>query len=208
MTSSTAFKTLGVPIEGLLFILDSEVPDDDLTLLSKITVRQLAKVFDMTASGEDPEKILAWLRCKAQPNGESYDLNKEIERRKKAWEVHGAERMAGRKEKPAEKKAKAEAIFKEKDRADLANTFERPNDSWWKKNDYRRDFGKKGVRWKGATEHATEPATPAELASREEWFKSQGSWKSDKYRNDWRKSRYVEWGKETAYIKDWQDSMR
>ena len=57
MTSSTAFKTLGVPIEGHLFILDSEVPDDDLTLLSRITVPQLKKFFDMTASGEDPEKI-------------------------------------------------------------------------------------------------------------------------------------------------------
>ena len=54
MTSSTAFKTLGVPIEGHLFILDSEVPDDDLTLLSRITVPQLKKVFDRRGPREDP----------------------------------------------------------------------------------------------------------------------------------------------------------
>ena len=57
------------------------------------------------------------------------------------------------------------------------------------------------MRWKGATE----PATPAELASRAEWFKSEGSWESDRYRHDWRKSRYVEGWKEPAYNKDWQD---
>ena len=73
LASSMAFQNLGEPIQKLLFILNSEVCEEDLTLLSKITVRQLAKVFDMTASGEDPEKILAWLRRTAQRNGESDD---------------------------------------------------------------------------------------------------------------------------------------
>jgi hypothetical protein len=263
------FQNLGKPIQDLLFLLNSEVSDDDLNLLSKITVRQLAKVFDMMSSGEDPEKILAWLRRTAKRNvdgddpyqnerkkkvvtGASRDpinFYKEIERRnlelqerhKKAAEIREQERKANivRREeerkkqaaKAAEEKARAEANgenttaldrLKKKDRAELANTFERfaakqstfdnsmkaQDGEWWKKEEFRRDFekmGKKGTKWKSVVEGANEAAPQAELAVREEWFKSQGWWKSDKYRNDWNKSRDVEWWKETAYIKDWQD---
>eukprot|EP00760_Papus_ankaliazontas_P020093 PhM_4_TR18100/c2_g1_i1/m.57096 len=269
LESNIAFQDLGEPIQKLLLLLNAEVSEEDLSLLSKITVRQLAKVFDMLGSGEDPEKIMAWLRRTARRNidgddpyanerkkkvftGASRDpiaFYKEIERRnielqerhRKAGEEREKQRKANLAKREEQRKAQAARIAEEKkraeengenttaldrlarkDRTDLTNTFEKfvtklstydnsmkaQDNEWWKKDEYRREFeklGKKGLKWKSVDEHASTPATDAELAAREEWFKSQGWWKGDKYRNDWLKTRDVEWWKETPYIRDWQE---
>ena len=62
LEGNTLFCNLGEPIQKLLVQLAKDVSDAELELFSKVTVRQLAKVYDMLALEEDPEKILAWLK--------------------------------------------------------------------------------------------------------------------------------------------------
>eukprot|EP00759_Apiculatamorpha_spiralis_P046096 PhF_6_TR42696/c1_g2_i1/m.64460 len=146
LESNITFQNLGEPIQKLLFLLNAEVSEDDLSLLSKITVRQLAKVFDMMSSGEDPDKILAWLKRTAKRNADGDDpyqnerkkkvhtgasrdpiaFYKEIERRnnelqerhKKAAEARAKERAANIARREEERKAMAAKAAEEKARAE------------------------------------------------------------------------------------------
>lgn len=65
LTTNIYFQDLGKPIQDLLLQISKDVSDADLQLLSKIGVKQLAKIFDMLGQGEDPEKILLWLKRRA-----------------------------------------------------------------------------------------------------------------------------------------------
>ena len=65
LEGNTLFCNLGEPIQKLLMQVHKDLSNDDLKLLSRITVRQLAKVFDMLSLGEDPDKILFWLQREA-----------------------------------------------------------------------------------------------------------------------------------------------
>ena len=62
---NTQFQNLGEPIQKLLLQLAQDVSSEEIQMFSKVTVRQLAKVYDMLNLEEDPEKILAWLRREA-----------------------------------------------------------------------------------------------------------------------------------------------
>ena len=65
LEGNNLFCNLGEPIQKLLMQVHKNISNDELKILSKITVRQLAKVFDMLSLGEDPDKILFWLQREA-----------------------------------------------------------------------------------------------------------------------------------------------
>ena len=112
--------------------------------------------------------------------------------------------------------------LKKKDQCELKNSFERfvtkastfdnslkaQDNEWWKKDENRRDYektGKRGVKWNAVQEFGGAKAPEVELATRVEWYKSQCWWKTEKYRNDWIKTRGLQWWKETPYVLDWQN---
>ncbi|CUI15100.1 inositol 5-phosphatase 1, putative [Bodo saltans] len=65
LEGNTLFEHLGEPMKRLLLQVHRDISDNDLTMYSKISVRQMAKVFDMLSLEEDPDKILAWLHREA-----------------------------------------------------------------------------------------------------------------------------------------------
>ena len=62
LEGNTLFEDLGEPIQKLLQAVSKDITNEELQLFSKISVRLLAKVYDMLSSQEDPDKILAWLQ--------------------------------------------------------------------------------------------------------------------------------------------------
>jgi hypothetical protein len=253
----------------LLMQVSKDVSNEDLTLYSKITVRQLAKVFDMLALEEDPEKILAWLHREAlrgrqndpgvpkQHGGgirqgaarDPIKFYKELEKKnlelmekfQKAQENREEDRALNiaerkRRREQRDKEAEEEKVagggdagdqssvdkLKKAELADIVGTFERfsakqstydnsnsnQDTEWWKKDEYRRDWEKNGVKgklWTRVVEGGSQEIPESERQVREEWFRDQVWWKSDKYRRDWLASRDTEWWKEENYIRDWQD---
>ncbi|RNF05013.1 putative Unc104-like kinesin [Trypanosoma conorhini] len=61
-TVGRSLADLGEPIRRLLLQIQRNLTDEELDMFAKIRVRQLAKVYDMLALEEDPERILAWLK--------------------------------------------------------------------------------------------------------------------------------------------------
>eukprot|EP00756_Hemistasia_phaeocysticola_P014106 Hpha_TRINITY_DN15322_c2_g6::TRINITY_DN15322_c2_g6_i2::g.91525::m.91525 len=97
--------------------------------------------------------------------------------------------------------------------ANDASGFDNSNNDqdgeWWKKDPYRRDWERnkaKGKKWTAVIEGGKEPATDAEQAVREEYYKSNDWWKADKYKQDWEATKDNEWWKEEPYIQDWQQN--
>mgnify|MGYP001591582405 FL=1 len=272
LEGNTLFCNLGEPIQKLLMQVQNDVSQAEMQLLSKITVRQLAKVYDMLALEEDPEKILAWLKREARKNAGEVDPDgrrrrdkvstganrdaisfyKELEKKnvelmehmkmsQREREQKAQENIAVRRQRRQEaiahaEEEKARAIasgepatavraadkLKKSDLRDIMGTFDRftaksstfdnsvaaPDSEWWKAEEYRRDFEKNGPNgrlWNRVVAGGSQPATEAELATRQQWYKSQCWWKSDKYRRDWAASRDAEWWKEETYIRDWQE---
>lgn len=269
LEGNNLFANLGDPIKKLLMQVNKDVSNEDLSLYSKISVRQLAKVFDMLALEEDPDKILAWLhrealRARGIDPGAPKDhgrgirtgaardpikFYKELEKKnlelmekfQKAEEervqdrsLNVAERKRRREEKDkqaAEEKEQAlktgeetdsVARLKKTELADIVGTFERfsakqstydnsnsnQDIEWWKKDEYRRDFEKNGIKgklWTRVVEGGSQEIPESERQVREEWYRNQAWWKADKYRRDWLASRETEWWKEENYIRDWQE---
>jgi hypothetical protein len=269
LEGNTMFENLGEPIQRLLLSVSKDVSSEDMKLLSKVTVRQLAKVFDMLALEEDPEKILVWIRKEAlRAQGINVDdkkihnqrvatnatrdavaFYKELEKknmeliesmknaqkdREEKRTTNIAERRRRREEavtQAAEAKQRAlesgETVASSKSelrksdlsvivgafsaaakRSNADNSGAAQDTEWWKQDQYRREFekaGRKSTAWTRVIEGGSQPAIEAELASREEWFRSQCWWKSEKYKRDWAASKDAEWWKEETYIKDWQE---
>ncbi|CUI15184.1 inositol 5-phosphatase 1, putative [Bodo saltans] len=266
LDGNTLFENLGEPIKRLLMQVNKDVSNEDLSLYSKITVRQLAKVFDMLALEEDPEKILAWLHREAlrgrqndpgapkQHGGgirqgaarDPIKFYKELEKKNlelmekfqkaqadreedRALNVAERKRRREQRDKEAEEEKTADGgdvssvdKLKKGELADIVGTFERfsakqstydnsnsnQDTEWWKKDEYRRDWEKNGVKgklWTRVVEGGSQDIPESERQVREEWFRDQVWWKSDKYRRDWLASRDTEWWKEENYIRDWQD---
>eukprot|EP01062_Namystynia_karyoxenos_P075285 TRINITY_DN724_c0_g1_i6.p1 TRINITY_DN724_c0_g1~~TRINITY_DN724_c0_g1_i6.p1 ORF type:complete len:1692 (+),score=776.26 TRINITY_DN724_c0_g1_i6:128-5077(+) len=266
-----AFGDLGEPIQKILVALaDDGVETDEKTLqlLTHITVKQLAKVWEMLGSGEDPDTILAWLKRRARKNKKKSEpavdqLKEKIrtgadrdpiaffkeleaanqekireqqemqEERDKLRQAKAKERERKREEqqKAMEDAKKAMAADGEKfnaaealpenafraiqqafekfanDNSGFDNSNKDQDGEWWKKDQYRRDWERnkgKGKKWTAVIEGAKEPATEAELAVREEYYKSNDWWKADKYKKDWEATKDNEWWKEEPYIKDWE----
>ena len=112
------YQDLGEPIQKLLQAVSMSITNEELALFSKISVRLLAKVFNMLNAQEDPDKILSWLReeAKRQAGGNKVDpelqknvakdpiaFYRELEKRneamldsfRKAEEERERERLAG-----------------------------------------------------------------------------------------------------------------
>lgn len=274
LEGNTTFEHLGKPIQKLLQQVTKGVTDQQLQLFSKVTVKQLAKVFDMLGQEEDPDKILMWLtrdarrqqgleeeEKKARRNNKKKDsqtqdaiafyrelekknlelmetIKKQAAEREQVRAAAAVERKKRRTE-AAEKKRiereraiasgvdpdKKDATEKMKESAikDIANTFDgfaskksaadnsgaAQDTEWWKKDEYRREWekaGKKGKSWNRVVEGGSASAPDSELAAREEWFKSQCWWKSDKHRSNYQATKDADWWKEEPYIRDWQDN--
>lgn len=131
------YQDLGEPIQKLLQAVSMSITNEELALLSKVSVRLLTKVFNMLNAQEDPDKILSWLReeAKRQSGGNKVDPDlqkqiakdpiafyRELEKRneamlesfRKAEEERERERLAGmaerkRRREEAERKAKEDA---------------------------------------------------------------------------------------------------
>ena len=269
LEGNTLFSDLGEPIQKLLMQVAKDITDAELKSFSKVTVRQLAKVFDMLAVEEDPDKILAWLKREMNKNsaggvvtqqhrntvktGAARDAvkfyqelekkNMELmekmkdsaqereqkrsaniaERKKRREQAQKEAAEAREREEKTGVKTNAVDKLKKTDLADIVGTFDRftskastydnsganQDTEWWKQEDFRRDFeknGRKGKLWTRVIAGGSQGAPDSEIAVREEWFRSQCWWKSDKYKRDWLASRDAEWWKEETYIRDWQDN--
>eukprot|EP00662_Eupelagonemidae_sp_cell21_P055736 gene55736-34226_t len=76
LTGNNLFCNLGEPIQNIILALEEdgkETDDRTMKLLSHITVKQLAKIFDMLGQGEEAETILAWLKRRARKNKKKGD---------------------------------------------------------------------------------------------------------------------------------------
>ncbi|KEG08918.1 putative Unc104-like kinesin [Trypanosoma grayi] len=93
------------------------------------------------------------------------------------------------------------------------STFDNSNSvqdtEWWKRDEYRRDYEKNGVkgsRWTSVVEGGILRAPEPEIQVREEWYRVQCWWKADSHRRNWLASRKAEWWKEEPYIVDWLEN--
>eukprot|EP00759_Apiculatamorpha_spiralis_P022406 PhF_6_TR26640/c0_g1_i1/m.38594 len=76
-------EDLGQPVQDLIHLIGEDlVSEADLDALTKISVKQLAKVYEMLSDGEDAAKILAWLRRVLNKVDDAY----QNERKKKAFQ--------------------------------------------------------------------------------------------------------------------------
>ncbi len=66
MVGTIRFDDLGDPIKKLVKALKREVSDEEMHLLSTVTVMEMAKIYDMMGVDEDPEKIVSWLLKRAK----------------------------------------------------------------------------------------------------------------------------------------------
>ncbi|RNF01518.1 putative Unc104-like kinesin [Trypanosoma rangeli] len=263
-----SLEDLGEPIRRLLLQMQRNLTDEELDVFTKVRVRQLAKVYDMLALEEDPERILAWLkkehlkakgidpeevnektRTKVLTEGgrDPIAYFKEIERKnmelmaklKEAQEEREkkrAENIAERQRRREEYRARAMKkkedagnegegleVMKPEDVADILGVFERftskqstfdnsgvvQDNEWWKRDEYRWDYekhGLKGSRWTSVVEGGSMRAPEAEIQMREEWYRVQCWWKTDAQRRNWLAYRDAEWWKEEPYIIDWLDN--
>ena len=93
LQGNTLFKDLGEPIQRLLLQISKDISDKELELFSKVSVRMLAKVYDMLSVEEDPEKILSWLRREAR-RAAGEDVDAEDKKKRKSRVATGASRDA------------------------------------------------------------------------------------------------------------------
>jgi hypothetical protein len=127
LEGNTHFADLGEPIQKLLLQISKDISESEIQKFTKVTVRQLAKVFDMLALEEDPDKILAWLRREIDKNDPS--KNKERDRHRQTVKT-GASRDAIAFYKELEKKnielmEKMKESAKEREEQRTANIAER-----------------------------------------------------------------------------------
>ena len=208
LSGNNLFCNLGEPIQNILIEVSSngkEVEDKTLELLSHITVKQLAKIWEMLGQGEDPETILAWLKRRARKNKGNDDSSAKD---RKAMIKTGAERdpIAFFKalEAANEEKAKEfEEMNEERAQLRLAKAGEREKAR--KEKQKALDEAKKAVEdeggWWKATDHvpvADKKAIAAgfeKFAAKESEFdntdKDQDGewWKRDPFRRDWERNK-------------------
>ena len=94
-TGKIRFGDLGDQIQKLLRSLKREVSDEELNLLSTITVREMARIYDMMGQGKTPEDILAWLLQRAK---ERVETNEAPRREVVSEESHAREELQGEEE--------------------------------------------------------------------------------------------------------------
>eukprot|EP00754_Rhynchopus_humris_P021737 Rhum_TRINITY_DN14758_c0_g2::Rhum_TRINITY_DN14758_c0_g2_i1::g.112933::m.112933 len=208
LSGNNLFCNLGEPIQNILIEVSSngkEVEDKTLELLSHITVKQLAKIWEMLGQGEDPETILAWLKRRARKNKGNDDSSAKD---RKAMIKTGAERdpIAFFKalEAANEEKAKEfEEMNEERAQLRLAKAGEREKAR--KEKQKALEEAKKAVEdeggWWKATDHvpvADKKAIAAgfeKFAAKESEFdntdKDQDGewWKRDPFRRDWERNK-------------------
>lgn len=82
LEGNVLFQDLGEPIQKLLQAVTKEITNEEMQLLSKVSVRLLTKVFNMMNAQEDPDKILAWLHQEAKRQQQlGKPADKETQRR-------------------------------------------------------------------------------------------------------------------------------
>eukprot|EP01061_Rhynchopus_euleeides_P045784 TRINITY_DN83_c0_g1_i1.p1 TRINITY_DN83_c0_g1~~TRINITY_DN83_c0_g1_i1.p1 ORF type:complete len:1783 (+),score=668.90 TRINITY_DN83_c0_g1_i1:154-5502(+) len=208
LAGNNLFENLGDPIQKLLLEVSSqgkEVDDRTMELLQHITVKQLAKIFEMLGQGEDPETILAWLKRRARKNQKGEDNWAE---ERKAMIKTGAERdpVAFFKEIEAANAAMAQEfqdMEEERQQLRLAKAKEREKargekqkeleaakkaiedeGGWWKATDHMPEADKKAVN--AAFEKFATKNSEFDNADKDqdgEW------WKADPYRRDWERNK-------------------
>eukprot|EP01059_Diplonema_ambulator_P023867 TRINITY_DN394_c0_g2_i9.p1 TRINITY_DN394_c0_g2~~TRINITY_DN394_c0_g2_i9.p1 ORF type:complete len:2543 (+),score=1190.19 TRINITY_DN394_c0_g2_i9:95-7723(+) len=202
------FENLGDPIKDLIIQVEKEgknVDESTLELLQHITVKQLAKIFDMLGDGQDPETILAWLKRRARKNKAGKEEG--IDERKRLIQT-GAERdpIAFYKALEAanqKKQEEFEQMEEERQQLRLAKTKEREKaraqkekeleeakkaledeGGWWKATDYMPDKDKDAIN--NAFEKFATKTSEFDNSNKDqdgEW------WKKDPYRRDWERNK-------------------
>ena len=204
LMGNNLFENLGDPIKNILLQLTQdgkEVDQDTLQLLQHITVKQLAKVFDMLNQEEDPETILAWLKRRARKNRGGEDDWKE-ERKKlvstgaerdpiafyKAIEDANAAKAEEYQQMEEERaqlrmaKAKEREKSRKKKQDDLVEAKKAIEDEggWWKATDHMPEKDKNAIN--NAFEKFATKNSDFDNADKDqdgEW------WKRDPFRRDW-----------------------
>ena len=208
LVGNNMFENLGEPIKKLLVEVEGtgkEIDDKTMELLQHITVKQLAKIFEMLGQGEDPETILAWLKRRARKNKAGKD---DWAEERKAMIQTGAERdpvafFKAIEEANAERAKEFEEMEQERDQLRLAKTKER--EAKRKENAEKLQEAKKAVEdeggWWKATEHMPEKDKNAVNAAFEKFAAKQSEfdnadkdqdgewWKRDPYRRDWERNK-------------------
>eukprot|EP00754_Rhynchopus_humris_P044919 Rhum_TRINITY_DN4479_c0_g1::Rhum_TRINITY_DN4479_c0_g1_i1::g.14541::m.14541 len=163
LSGQTMFEDLGEPIQKLLLEVEKEgkaVDEKTLELLTHVTVKQLAKIFEMLGQGEDPETILAWLKRRARKNKGGQD---DFAKDRKEMIKTGAERdpiafFKAIEEANAEKEKEYQEMEEERAQLRLAKTGEREKAR--KEKQKALDEAKKAVveegGWWKATDHVPE----------------------------------------------------
>eukprot|EP00659_Diplonema_papillatum_P014676 gene14676-22452_t len=208
ISGNNLFENLGDPIKNIILQVEREGKDVDettLELLQHITVKQLAKIFDMLGQGEDADTILAWLKRRARKNKAGQDDWKE-ERKKlietgarrnpvefyKAIEEENAKKQEEY-DQMAEDRAQlrlAKAKQREKDRSAFFEKMEEAKKAmedegvWWKAVDVMPEKDKNAINnafEKFATKNSE--FDNSDMDHDGEW------WKRDAFRRDWERNK-------------------
>eukprot|EP00659_Diplonema_papillatum_P009259 gene9259-14345_t len=205
LVGNNVFENLGEPIKRIILQVEQEngkeVDEATLQLLQHITVKQLAKIFDMLGQGEDPETILAWLKRRARKNKGNDDGWKE---ERKALIKTGAERdpiafFKAIEQANADRTAELEAQAEEREQLRLARAKERDAaraELTKQLDDAKKAMADEGGFWK-ATDVMPEKDKNAinnafeKFASKNSGFDNSDKdqdgewWKRDPFRRDW-----------------------
>ena len=208
LTGTNLFENLGDPIKNLILEVEGQGKEVDVKtveLLQHITVKQLAKIFEMLGQGEDPETILAWLKRRARKNKAGKD---EWAEDRKAMIKTGAERdpvafFKAIESANAERAQEFQEMEEEREKLRLAKAKEREKARAEKKNDL--DNAKKALEdeggWWKATDHMPEQDKKAVAAAFEKFATKNSDfdnadkdqdgewWKRDPFRRDWEKNK-------------------
>ncbi|KAF8283619.1 putative Unc104-like kinesin [Trypanosoma cruzi] len=183
----------------------------------------------LTEGGRDP---IAYFKEIEKKNIELIsNLKKSQEEREKKRAANTAERQRRREEfrlralkrKQEERDEDDLEVMKSEDLADIEGVFDRftskqstfdnsngvQDEEWWKRDEYRWDYekhGLKGGRWTSVVEGGSIRAPEFEIQMREEWYRIQCWWKTDTQRRNWLAFRDDEWWKEELYITDWLEN--
>eukprot|EP01063_Lacrimia_lanifica_P031729 TRINITY_DN5295_c1_g1_i3.p2 TRINITY_DN5295_c1_g1~~TRINITY_DN5295_c1_g1_i3.p2 ORF type:complete len:1724 (+),score=863.55 TRINITY_DN5295_c1_g1_i3:155-5326(+) len=209
LSGNNLFENLGKPIQDLLMALQEdgkETDDKTMELLTHVTVKQLAKIFEMLNQGEDPETILAWLKRRARKNKNKAESGLDD---KKALIKTGADRdpIAFYKELEAENAKKEEEWAEmEEERAQLRKARANERERKRKERDEAQKAADEALQAEGVSVQALKDNYDEKdrnaLAQQFEKFANRESafdnsekdqdgewWKRDKFRRDWEKNK-------------------
>lgn len=228
LEGNTLFDDLGDPIKQVLLASagDGKKHDDEtLKKLSKVSVKQLAKVYEMLGKGDDPEMIIMFLTGgspekkyarsagSANSSGEGKQFFSDLERKQAEMMERmnmSAEEKAKRKALEDEARKKRVLEQKKKREEDEAN-----ESAAAEKEREAREAEEERKRKEAEEERKRREAEESENKSRQTKAKHEDPaadldggdwWKADEYKKSFEKTRDVAWWMVPSCYNDWKEN--